>query len=164
MQDLKKKIFVIIVSVLLAVSTFLSGVAVKALKQIPPAPLGSFTLNDDCYTASATSTRVTVGGTLSGTASSTLVTCSAGSTEKLALFFITEASSTATVTYRVEASQDRITWYHISYGFLTYGNSATTSDQDLIDPFIGNHFRITANGTATTSLNLRVVTVEQIAK
>ena len=149
-----------IVALLLAIVALLGGGGYAGYKT-----LGSATIDYNCYTNAATSTRMSLGESVGGTLSTTtLLTCSTASAEKLALFFTNEASSTATVTYRVEASQDRIEWYHVSYAQLNLATTATTSDQDLVDPFVGRWARITARSTATTSTNLRLATVEAIAR
>ena len=147
------------------------GVVYVIEKNVTKDDLGSVTLNDSCSTDSATSTRVTLGSSVAGVrASSTLVTCSAGSTEKLSLLFANEASSTATVTrvtYAVFSSQDRIDFYLINSGTLTLlGDTASSTvyEQVTIDPFIGNWFQVVANANATTSSNLKAVTAELIAR
>lgn len=120
---------------------------------------------DTCQTASATTTRVSVFAldTTPDQGTTTLVTCNAQSSQRLSLLFTGEASSSAKVFYDVQTSQDRITFYSASKG-ETHFETSTTTSQIVINPFIGNHVRVQVRANATTSIHLRLVTGEDLAR
>ena len=149
-----------LVALLLAIAALFGGGGYAVNK------LGSSVQDYNCYTAAATSTMVTLGTTVAANATTSLLTCSTASAERLGLFFTYAASTSATtIFYTVEASNDRIQWYNVSNNTITTElANATTSNQDLVDPFVGTWTRISARSTATSSVNLRVATVEALAR
>lgn len=124
----------------------------------------SFVFPNDCRSAEATSTRVTL---TPGAASSTLATCTTDSIDILGMNFTLEASSTATVNWEAETSQDGITWYSNTnnLGSITLNNNSTTSKQILINPFVGKQTRVQARvantSTGTTSIHFLGLKVEK---
>ncbi len=160
---MENKSYLIILGIF-AIALSFSFLGEKAVKEEDKS-LGSASLIDSCQTASATTTRVNLIA-LDSTpdlGTTTVLTCNAASAEKLSLLFTGEASSTGSVFYDVQTSQDRITFYSAQAGSARF-EVATTTRQVVVNPFIGTWVRVQARANATTSIHLRLVTQEELAR
>ena len=156
---MKQKIIFIIVGVLLAVGGYSANLAKDLLKSNNI--FGSIMLDGGCYTALATTTRVFLDS--NNTASTTLFTCSAGSANGIALNFMNEASTTGSVSYAIQSSQNNIDFYDVAFGQIDVKTSTTTK-QITQSPFYGSRVRVQVKATATTSTNVRLLVAEEIAR
>lgn len=158
METLKRNKNIIVLSLgLLVLILVLAGKSEK---------LGSVTIDSACATSSSTSTRVTLGSSVAGTRATTTMisSCTTGSLNTIALNWANEASTTATVSYDVLSSEDAITWYTSHSGTVSLTSNATNTKQVLLGTFQGTYLRVQGNSTATTSSNLKVLRVEEIAR